>query len=340
MHLPARLMKRYSGIGLITALILTSGCDDPQPAPQPEPVQQQPTPVSAPITAESLAALETFRRRSTELLDGLVVCTETLETLGEQFLQQTDTTNLEAVQAQWQACFDLYRASTLLRGFTQTHRQALQAARNNLGQPLVMPGFIDRVSGYPYSGIVNDASLLLDESNLRQQHGLTDETEVSIGFSVVAFLLWGEQRQQPELPARPVTDYEPATLWDDGFTDLPIEAHPNNRRRHLLELALRLLTKDSQALRNLWQSGEFPSSETAAEAWRRQQIQAMLTALEQQPDNTQVSTHLAAWLADGAIPGLPPATDAPSADQPDPLRQQLSRALESGAGQRVPTEPG
>lgn len=334
-------------ITLCLAILLTVGCDEPQPTPEPKPVVPPPVTITTPTSPQTQAALEAFRDRGTELLDGLVICTDTLGTLGEQFLQQTDTTTLEALQVQWQACFDLYRASTMLRGFSKEHRQALAVARNNLGQPLLMPGFIDSVTDYPYSGIVNDASLPLDETSLRQQHGVTDEAEVSIGFHVVAFLLWGEQRQNPELEARPIGDYEPADNWQDGITDLPIEEHPNNRRRRLLALTLILLSEDSRTLLEQWQTGALPTSQEAADTWNTQQLQAMKATLEQQPDNPQVQSNLAAWLADGMVPGVPAPIEPIDVDaEPEALQQQLSRALDTDQGaDKEPdtaptTEPG
>jgi len=324
-------------IALCLAILLT-GCDEPQPTPEPKPIAP-PVAVTTPISSQTQASMEAFRDRSSELLDGLVVCTDTLSTLGEQFLQQTDQTTLEALQQQWQACFDLYRASTMLRGFTPEHRQAMADARSNLGKPLLMPGFIDSVLDYPYSGIVNDASLPLDKTSLRQQHGLTDEAEVSIGFPVVAFLLWGEQRQNPELGARPISDFEPASNWEDGITDLPIEEHPHNRRRRLLELTLELLSEDSQSLLEQWQSGAFPASQEAADSWNTKQVQVMKAALEQQPDNAQVHSNLAAWLADGMVPGVPAPIEPIDVEaEPEALQQQLSRALDTVEGTGLDTE--
>ena len=78
------------------------------------------------------------------------------------------------------------------------------------------------------------------------------------------------------------------------MTDLPIEAHPNNRRRQLLKLTLELLAADSQALLGSWLNGSLPDSMEGFEKWRGHQIQA----LQQQPDN-QVLQSLSSTLEAG-----------------------------------------
>ena len=294
MYQPARLVQCLPGMVLLGAMLLSvAGCNDPEPEPKPEPAPA-PVQVSTPVTPQALAAAQSFRDQSTQLLEALNRCTEQLLSLGNQFLEQTQADTLAALQTQWQTCYDLYQTSTVLQGYGEAQQSNLAEARSHLGNPLSMPGFIDSVQGYPFSGIVNDASLPLDAETLRQQHGVTDDSEVSIGFHVVAFLLWGEHHLQPELPTRPLTDYEIATSWEDEVTDLPIEAHPNNRRRQLLKLTLELLAADSQALLGSWLNGSLPDSMEGFEKWRGRQIQA----LQQQPDN-QVLQSLSSTLEAG-----------------------------------------
>lgn len=344
MYIPARLTLHLATASLTTALLFSAGCDDPAPAPKAETQPSVSAPAPKLASPEELAELKKFQRRTAELLQGLSECSNTLTTMGQQFLQQPDPANLDTLKTQWQACFELYSASTLLTGYTAQQQQSLQQLRANLGNELPMPGFIDSVQGYPHSGIVNDASLPLDAANLRGQHGLTDDADVSIGFHVVAFLLWGEQRQSPQLPPRPATDYLEVKNWEDSNTDLPVAEHPNNRRRRLLTLTLQLLAEDSQALLQQWQEAPAPNDSSAIAVWRRQQIRAFIAGLDTQPDNTQLSSHIQSWLADQVIPGSAATADSEQEESsgdmaPEPAaddaRQQLSRALN-----RLLTEQG
>ena len=304
MHQSARLIPALiAGALLAAGALLLSACEEPKPEPKPEP---SPAPVveKTPASQEQLAAVERFRNGTVELLKELESCSAELLALGNQFLEQTKEDKLDALKTQWQLCFNQYQASTVLMATNPEQQTILAEARSRLGNPLTMPGFIDSVEEYPYSGIVNDASLPLDAETLRQQHGITDEAEVSIGFDVVAFLLWGEHRQQQDLPPRPVSDYESATSWEDGTTDLPIEEHPNNRRRRLLGLTLELLAADCQALVGSWQSGGLPDSQEAFTEWRQHQLQALADGLSQQPENTVLRKHLINWIRNQVVPGV------------------------------------
>lgn len=320
MHQPARLI-----CALFASAILLSACEEPKPEPVPEPTPA-PVAVKTPASPEQLAAVESFRNGTVDLLNELETCSSELLTQGNQFLEHTNDTAFEALKTQWQICFNQYQASTLLQAASPEQDAILREARSRLGNTLTMPGFIDSVQEYPYSGIVNDASLPLDAETLRQQHGITDESEVSIGFDVVAFLLWGEQRQQPELSPRPVSDYEVATSWDDSTTDLPIEEHPNNRRRKLLGLTLELLAADCQALVGSWQTGALPDSEEAYEAWRQSQLQALAEGLSQQPDNAVLREHLVNWIRRQVIPGVEPPAELKEDAKAEQLQQLLSGA--------------
>lgn len=334
MHQSARLIP-----ALVAGVLLLSACEEPKPAPKPEP-KPAPVVVKTPASQEQLAAVDRFRNGTSDLLNELATCSNELLAQGSQFLAQTDQAALDALKAQWQACFNQYQASTVLLAVSPEQHGILAEARSRLGNPLTMPGFIDSVEEYPYSGIVNDASLPLDTDTLRQQHGITDEAEVSIGFDVVAFLLWGEHRQKPELAPRPVTDYEIASNWDDSTTELPIEEHPNNRRRRLLALTLELLAADCQALLGSWQSGALPDSQEAFTEWRQNQLQALAQGLSQQPENQVLRDHLINWIRNQVVPGVELGELKEDA-KTEALVQLLSEAQQTEARQTpATTGPG
>ncbi|RLU01306.1 imelysin family protein [Ketobacter sp.] len=326
MHQPARLIRLAVAASLVAGSVFLNGCDDPEPPPEPSPTVA-PVVETSPITAGQLATLEHFRQGTQNLFTELETCSAELLAQGNEFLEQTDASGLEALKAHWQRCFDLYQTSTVLQAASAEQEALLAEAHSRLGNPLTMPGFIDSVQEYPYSGIVNDASLPLDAETLRQQHGITDETEVSTGFDVVAFLLWGESwsaaRGNPDLPPRPLSDYQATDLWEDSTTDLPIEEHPNNRRRRLLALTLELLAADCQALAGSWQNGGMPASGEDFSAWQEQQLQALLTGLSQSPENPALRTQVILWLQNGLLPGV--SLDGLSETTPAPeLIERLS----------------
>lgn len=66
-----------------------------------------------------------------------------------------------------------------------------------------LPGYIDGIPEYPYSGLVHELDLPMDESALRSQHRLMDEESASLGFPVIEFFLWRTELVDVWLPEQP-----------------------------------------------------------------------------------------------------------------------------------------
>lgn len=109
----------------------------------------------------------------------------------------------------------------------------------------IQPGYIDYFDVYKFSGLVNDIAVPMNAETIRQQHGFSDSSDVTLGLHAMAYLLWGETG------TRPATDFTANTQLDTaqkqsgmGIIDLP-----NNRRRTLLQLQSTLLRDDLESLR-------------------------------------------------------------------------------------------
>ena len=116
----------------------------------------------------------------------------------------------------------------------------------------IVPGYLDYVDGYPDSGIVHDINVSLDSIGLRHQHGAFDISEVTLGFHVLEFLLWGSRDTQSEL--RSVDDFIEidaldASQIESGYS---LEQLSNNRRRQLLAIIADILLGDFRELGSLW----------------------------------------------------------------------------------------
>ncbi|MEZ5506624.1 MAG: imelysin family protein [Gammaproteobacteria bacterium] len=267
-------------------------------------------------------------------------CTTLLETDTRQFLAISNDAGLENVKQLWHTCHTLYRATELLLGVTPEQQQAMQRARRNIASPLEMPGYVDSIEGYAGSGIVNDASLTISEANLRQQHGLTSDEDVAIGFDVIAFLVWGEQRFNPQLAPRPLSELTYTAAWENGRTDLPVSEHPQNRRRLYLQLASTLLKLDCSRLLAVWQKGPLPRSEDEARQWKLQTLQNGLALLERYPDNSDVSMALSQWLSTTAATASNQSSDGAITVATDPaeLRNNVQQAIKALTGQADPVQ--
>jgi uncharacterized iron-regulated protein len=196
-------------------------------------------------------------------------------------LSQTSEPNLELAKQAWLDAHIAYEQTTLHRYFAA---QALQEADNKAFVLLqyqinhwpIIPGYIDYVDAYPDSGIVNDINVVLDSVSLRGQHGSYDVSEVTLGFHVIEFLLWGFN--EVEFDVRPASDYlaiEQLNTFqiEAGYT---IEQLANNRRRSLLHLVTASLLADFQSLQTLWLS-TLPTTRARIESTANTELIIRLT---------------------------------------------------------------
>jgi len=197
--------------------------------------------------------------------------------------------SLNEARTQWHSALNSYERTAftryLLRVATQgtDAEQPLSIALSDLEYLInawpILPGYLDYLPNYPQSGIVNDITLPLDESSIRDQHRKFDSAEATLGFHVIEFLLWGSANPISPSSAdsaaattyfltRPFEDFidiGPAlgiTREDSGTqrTDSELEnteelpyQNNNPRRRELLSLTTTLLQQDVNELVQLGQ---------------------------------------------------------------------------------------
>lgn len=133
-------------------------------------------------------------------------------------------------------------------------------------------GYIDYIPGYPFSGIVNDLTLDLNEANLLSQHGFSDPSYASLGYHALEFMLWGADGRRPPRDFLPQDNTAPVILGSDEESD-PLSDTPdsgtenyadsatdtlnmvqnNNRRRQYLQLVSEQLQKHLHRLQRRWE---------------------------------------------------------------------------------------
>jgi putative iron-regulated protein len=147
-------------------------------------------------------------------------------------------------------------------------------------------GYIDYIQGYPFSGIVNDLTLKIDESSVRSQHGFTDPTNASLGYHALEFMLWGNDGKRSARDFFPQENTAPIPINDaevsaeprqvssndsshtsanqssnDSLNESPViqaeaaEIKPqnHNRRRQYAQLLIELLQKDLHRIQRRWE---------------------------------------------------------------------------------------
>lgn len=201
------------------------------------------------IALDYLAQIDAdFEQANTEIAQLRVVLNNLVGTPSGETLELAKQAWLDSHSAFELTSLHRYFAAQLL---DETATLSLMQLQYQINHWPVIPGYIDYVDGYPDSGIVHDINVPLDIAALREQHGAFDVSEVTLGFHVLEFLIWG---QASDVQSRPVDDYRAITqldqdLAESGFT---LEQLSNNRRRQLLLLIADTLLNDYQALQSLW----------------------------------------------------------------------------------------
>ena len=182
---------------------------------------------------------------------------EKLQSAIGEFLAQTNIENLDRARQSWLLAHTAYELTTLHRYFAasildEQNSIALLQLQYQINHWPIVPGYLDYVDGYPDSGIVHDINVSLDSIGLRDQHGAFDISEVTLGFHVLEFLLWGSRDTQSEL--RSVDDFIEIDALDaiqieSGYS---LEQLSNNRRRQLLAIIADILLGDFRELGSLW----------------------------------------------------------------------------------------
>lgn len=237
----SRCSNRAAIMGFLAVLMLTA-CDNKSAAPEPVPI---PAPANTEDPDIGPTTLGIW-------LHGISILNATLgEAQGlaqaiETMLDSPNDANLEGARLAWHRSHDAYTEFELftalsgsnpgLFGNLEEHDFAVEAWP-------IQPGYLDYYDVYTHSGIVNDLAMPLTAKALREQHGFTDPSDVSLGFHSLEYLLWGENSK------RPASDYTDAALSADQQAAgvRPVDL-PNNRRRVLLALIADLLIDDIESL--------------------------------------------------------------------------------------------
>lgn len=98
--------------------------------------------------------------------------------------------------------------------------------------------YIDYVQGNPKAGIINNPSVEISASALKDKNQADDEAEVSTGYHAIEFLLWGQDLSLEGPGKRLASDYA--------------NTSENQRRRAYLKAVTDLLVEDLEFLVNEW----------------------------------------------------------------------------------------
>ncbi|MFT5008066.1 MAG: hypothetical protein ACI868_000760 [Granulosicoccus sp.] len=199
---------------------------------------------ATPLTGADFAAVgQAFQRRAQQSTSQMLALCQTLGNDVDAFLATPEASQQLAAQTSFRLCYQSWAANQLYfqLAFTPDDKKTLLPLLDLINTRPFLPGYIDSIPDYPYSGLIYEVDLPINEGTLLGQHRLMDEDSAALGFPVVEFFLW---RQPIDAAWRKKGDTESDSLIE--------------RRHQYLRTATRRLITDLGAVSARWQSdGEF-----------------------------------------------------------------------------------
>ena len=263
-YLNLGLTLQRMGIAVLAPLLLV-GCNDEAAGPQSIESVNEITPSVFELLNPELSAsakeivLKYVEQIGTDLIQAGIEI-EKFQSSIVTLADHVSSENLSLSKQAWLDAHSAYELTTLHRYFAtqligEQNSLALMQLQYQINHWPIIPGYIDYVNGYPDSGIVYDINVTLDVDSLREQHGAFDIYEVTLGFHVIEFLLWG---YDTDSVARPAADFDAVLELTPEETEsgYSLEQLSNNRRRLFLAVAADTLVEDFRALQSLWLTEE------------------------------------------------------------------------------------
>lgn len=218
-----KLFVRTLGFGSVALL---AACSE---APEPTPVIAPPVEIEAPEALQNAVISQT---------DAACSAAVSLRGAITTFLEAPTADHLLAARLQWRTAHQSYGQALVAYQLAHMNPPQVAQDRDPIDAHPVLPGYLDRVPGYPRSGLVYSEVPLIP-SFLREEHQSTDFFYLTLGFHPLEVLLWGAIDPRPEFRAQ--LFQRPDNLPED-------QVDARSRRIELLRLIAHALPRDMAQL--------------------------------------------------------------------------------------------
>ncbi len=245
-----------SAIGLFRTLLIgvliwgINACDQPSPLPTGGVAKTESAARSR--VAEATRTANPAWPLGEELLSEGTARATAFNKAINRLLDSPNIEHLEQAQQTWRetaAALEQFHLFSRLGVVAPQDFQKLVDLQYNLTAWPIQPGYLDSYGEHPYSGIVFDVGMPLTAEALREQHGMTDNSDAALGVYAIEFILFGEQNNRGPLLFQPITALNDQ-YKEDGYSS--VDELPRNRRRELLRLQAQLLVEDVMRLQQEW----------------------------------------------------------------------------------------
>ncbi|GLQ33143.1 imelysin family protein [Litoribrevibacter albus] len=227
--------------------IILSGCSEKSATQSTDTQSTEPTPAEQEESSPQQEALNEIAEDSFRQTTELLHLGHQLHIATSELLHTPTDANLKKAQTAYLALLNQWVISLPYINMTALTSSGAPLM-NRLEKLPILPGYLDQIPDYPFSGLVHDIMLPIEHESLSLLHTLDNDEQVIFGLSAIEFLLFDHYSPDHYKKLVPMT-----TLSDEEAQEgILIEQLPNNRRRALLLVQANQLVEDLSSLHKRW----------------------------------------------------------------------------------------
>ena len=192
----------------------------------------------------------------------------------KQFTQHSNTEHWQKLQEQWQKTHNSWHRLDYFLGSVALY-PSLPSSMNqiieNIHSSPITAGYIDSITGYPHSGLVNDLTVTINSTTIRDHHQTFERSESAIGLHVLEFFLMEKQKEDFIIDKKLIKKSEHTHTAE-------ILTAPVRRNSYLNAIAV-TLQEDSLNLQQQWPHWEQQIAALAPELQKTLALDCMLLQL-------------------------------------------------------------
>lgn len=297
---------------LVSALLLgafLAGCDQPEQQLNNQTKQTTDTSTQQDSLPDSSAFAAHLGLNAYTEMSMAAQSAQELDSRLASFLYHPNPMSLSEVRQAWRNAYSAYLQTLIysklpINDPPDWHKKGIdyQHTLSLLDSWPIEGGYIDHVPGYPFSGIVNDLTLELNEGSLLAQHGFSDPSYASLGYHAFEFMLWGADGQRSPRDFFPQENTAPVVVASEGGNShdagtgdaaqpeeasgsvdeepVNIEVQNHNRRRQYVQLLSEQLQKHLHRLQRRWEPSNGYYASLLQRSDPHQVLKAALTATQ------------------------------------------------------------
>jgi len=335
---------------LLLAVVALGGLVACEPASPPE----RKSPVEKMPSSEQRLVGNLLKEQQGERLRRLKAGAKGFADAVQGLLGNPDELRLTTAREGWSRLYRSFNESMLVLSCRVAEQPALAATLRRIDHFPMLPGYIDGLQEWPDSGIVNDLSVELTRESLLHAQSLSSDDESSLGFQVVAFLLYGEPerpRTVAELSLRSDAAESDSIIEDEGIArdsgiavddDTVVErpmaasaAYAAERRREYLYLATSILVEDLLMLATEAEQSVIMPGAQCPVAAMRMTVERLIRVSGLDDHQSVAGEYYSAHARQLALQGLQQGL-MPWLESDSPLRHWLSVGGSNGQSQTLP----